>query len=63
MVVGIRDHKVVKERVGVAVGDDKVESGEVTTRTIELNTVHVNSALSTECGSKGFIYQHSNEEV
>ena len=50
IVVDIREHKEVKERVQITVGIDKIEyPGEVTTRTVDTNTVkiHISSTIST----------------
>ena len=51
IVVDIREHKEVKERVRITVGGDKVSYPvEVTTRTADTNTVkiHLNSTISNQ---------------
>ena len=50
IVVDIREHKEVKERVRITVGGDKFKYlGEVTTRMADTNTIkiHINSTIST----------------
>ena len=53
IVVDIRDHKTVKERVRIVVGGDQSDfQGETTTRTVDVTTVkiHLQSVLSTVGG-------------
>ena len=53
IVVDIRDHKAVKERVCIVVGGDQSDfKGETTTRTVDVTTVkmHLQSVLSTVGG-------------
>jgi len=51
VVVDLREHKLIHERVQICVGGDQVDfPGETATRTVDLTTVklHVGSVLSTK---------------